>query len=135
MAEFFLILSIHFHFEERNELESLIKRELPVSPAIKSLTVQRLKDREKLKLFFILCVKVFNPDKKTIFTQKLYSQDKLVKLAISVPPTQRLSLEHKGYIPLDAVTQLLKTRQFSSNKIQVAQWIEQQVRLSVFLDL
>ena len=46
LAEFFLILSIHFHFEEKNELESVIKRELPVSPAIKSLTIQRLKERE-----------------------------------------------------------------------------------------
>ena len=36
----------------------------------------------------------------------------------------------KGYIPLDAVTQLLKTRQFSSYGIvNVAEWIENQLRV------
>lgn len=53
LAEFFLILSIHFHFEEKNELEIVIKRELPASPAIKSLTIQRLKERENNYFLFI----------------------------------------------------------------------------------
>merc|ERR1711892_542058 len=107
LAEFFLILSIHFHFEEKGDLERVIQRELPVTTQIKSLTVQRLKN---------------------LFTQNLYAQDKLVKLAISVPPTAKLTADNSGYIPLDAVTQLLKTRQFSSNKVQVADWIEHQLR-------
>ena len=30
LAEFFLILSIHFHYEEKGDLERVIQRELPV---------------------------------------------------------------------------------------------------------
>lgn len=90
-------------------LINLNYRELPCAPGIKSLTIQRLKQ---------------------LFTQKLYTHDKLAKLAISLPPTQNLSARNQGYIPLDAVTQLLKTRQFSSNGIvNVAEWIENQLQV------
>ena len=60
LAEFLLILGIHFHFEERLELEKLTKKQLKVDGLqIKSLTIQRLKN---------------------LFTQQLYKTDALSKL-------------------------------------------------------
>jgi len=104
LAEFLLILGIHFHFEERDELEQLTKKQLSIGTLqIKSLTIQRL---------------------KTLFSQQLYKTDTLSKLAISVPPTPNLSATTEGFIPLHAVLHLLKTRQFSSCDIRnVGDWI------------
>ena len=71
LAEFMLILGIHFHFEERDELESLIRTQLSISDfQIKSMTISRLKQ---------------------VFDQDLYSTETLTKLAISVPATPKLS--------------------------------------------
>lgn len=71
LAEFMLILGIHFHFEERDELESLIRNQLNISDfQIKLMTISRLKQ---------------------VFDQDLYSTETLTKLAISVPATPKLS--------------------------------------------
>ena len=97
LAEFLLILGIHFHFEERLELEELTKKQLKIEGLqIKSLTIQRL---------------------KTLFTQQLYKTDTLTKLAISVPPTPQLSADNSEFIPLHAVLHLLKTKQLWDKKI------------------
>ena len=54
LAEYLLILSIHFHFEQRDELQDVMKKELKMNQPIKSLTIQRL---------------------KTLFTTKFYTQE------------------------------------------------------------
>ena len=70
LSEFLLILAIHFHAEQRNELENVVRKELSIeSITLKSLTIQRI---------------------KTLFTSKLYTHESLTKLAISVPPTEGL---------------------------------------------
>ena len=78
LAEFMLILGIHFHFEERDELESLIQNQLNISDfQIKSMTISRLKQ---------------------VFDQDLYSTETLTKLAISVPATPKLSANNTGMV-------------------------------------
>ena len=111
LAEFLLILGIHFHFEERLELEALTKKQLRIEGLqIKSLTIQRL---------------------KTLFTQQLYKTDTLSRLAISVPPTVDLSAHNEGFIPLHAVLHLLKTRQFAACDIRnVGDWIFDQIKMA-----
>ena len=59
----------------------------------------------------------------------LYTQESLTKLALAVPPTQQLTSNEKGYIPLHAVTHLLEKREFTAHGIDtVSVWIFAQMK-------
>ena len=45
---------------------------------------------------------------KNLFTTKFYTQESLTKMAIAVPPTKNLSARDIGYIPINAIANLLK---------------------------
>ena len=108
LAEFFLILSIHFHFDNRGQLEAVISRELQMHTSIKQHTINRLRN---------------------LFMTRLYTQESLTKLALAVPPTQNLTSNEKGYIPLHAVTNLLEKREFTAHGIHtVRNWIFAQMK-------
>ena len=105
-GEMLFLIAIHFHSNNTAAIAELVCSTLGMKTPIKGNALSRLRQ---------------------IFTQDIFKEQVITTHAVKVPVTSNLNGHMTGYLPINSVYQLLKTRSFSKHKVPIKDWIYRQV--------
>ncbi|CAD5234413.1 unnamed protein product [Bursaphelenchus xylophilus] len=106
LNQFMLLIAIHLKADNQAELSKLLSSEL-------SLSIGDVL-RRQVQL-------------KTLFLQKAMLEEDLAQKAANLGVTKGLDNNMSGYLPVHCINQLLVSRIFSKNQINIQDWIKKQL--------
>ncbi|CAG2226172.1 INTS2 [Mytilus edulis] len=105
-GEMLFLIAIHFHSNNTTAIGELVSSTLGMKAPVKGNALSRLRQ---------------------IFTQEIFKEQVVTTHAVKVPVTPNLNGHMTGYLPINSVYQLLKTRSFSKYKVLIKDWIYRQI--------
>ncbi|XP_076108239.1 integrator complex subunit 2-like [Mytilus galloprovincialis] len=105
-GEMLFLIAIHFHSNNTTAIGELVSSTLGMKAPVKGNALSRLRQ---------------------IFTQEIFKEQVVTTHAVKVPVTPNLNGHMTGYLPINSVYQLLKTRSFSKYKVPIKDWIYRQI--------
>ncbi|XP_055614252.1 integrator complex subunit 2, partial [Uranotaenia lowii] len=105
-GEMLLLMAIHFHSNQLNHIFELACSTLAMKFPLRPNTISRMKH---------------------IFTQEIFTEQVVAAHAIKVPVTMNLNANIPGFLPVQCIHQLLKSRAFSKHKVPIKNWIYKQI--------
>ncbi|XP_060079254.1 integrator complex subunit 2-like [Ylistrum balloti] len=108
-GEMLFLIAIHFHNNATPAIADLVCNTLGMKSAVKANALARMRQ---------------------IFTQEIFTEQVITSHAVKVPVTTNLNANMTGYLPINSVYQLLRSRAFSKHKVNIKDWIYRQIRVS-----
>ncbi|MCP9257762.1 Integrator complex subunit 2 [Dirofilaria immitis] len=106
LQQFFILLSIHLHAGQSEQLAALIFSVLAFKVTINVRNLTTLKN---------------------LFMRHAMTERDIAERASQMPVTRSLSSHHQGFLPAHCVTQLLSTNSFSKHGVPIQDWIGAQI--------
>ncbi|KAK3084417.1 hypothetical protein FSP39_013249 [Pinctada imbricata] len=100
------LIAIHLHSNNMSAIADLVSSTLGMKSGIKANALSRL---------------------RAIFTQEIFTEQVITSHAVKVPVTDNLNATMTGYLPINSIYQLLKSRSFSKHKVPIKDWIYNQI--------
>lgn len=109
-GEMLLLMAIHFHSNQLSAICDLVCATLGMKIPIRHNNMTRMKQ---------------------VFTQEIFTEQVVTAHAVKVPVTVALSANMMGFLPVHCIHQLLKSRAFAKNNVNIKNWIYKQICTSV----
>uniref|UniRef100_A0A8R1TRG6 Integrator complex subunit 2 n=1 Tax=Onchocerca volvulus TaxID=6282 RepID=A0A8R1TRG6_ONCVO len=106
LQQFFILLSIHLHAGQSEQLAALISSILAVKITINVRNLTTLKN---------------------LFMRHAMTERDIAERASQMPVTRSLNSHHQGFLPAHCITQLLSTNSFSKHAVPIQDWIGAQI--------
>ncbi|OZC08644.1 hypothetical protein X798_04325 [Onchocerca flexuosa] len=107
LQQFFILLSIHLHAGQSEQLAALISSVLAVKITINVRNLTTLKN---------------------LFMRHAMTERDIAERASQMPVTRSLNSHHQGFLPAHCITQLLSTNSFSKHAVPIQDWIGAQIK-------
>ncbi|VIO88049.1 Uncharacterized protein BM_BM9789 [Brugia malayi] len=106
LQQFFILLSIHLHAAQSEQLAVLISSVLAFKVTVNVRNLTTLKN---------------------LFLRHAMTERDIAERASQMPVTRFLSSHHQGFLPAHCITQLLSTNSFSKYSVPIQDWIGAQI--------
>uniref|UniRef100_A0A1I8EC97 Integrator complex subunit 2 n=1 Tax=Wuchereria bancrofti TaxID=6293 RepID=A0A1I8EC97_WUCBA len=106
LQQFFILLSIHLHAAQTEQLAVLISSVLAFKVTVNVRNLITLKN---------------------LFLRHAMTERDIAERASQMPVTRFLSSHHQGFLPAHCITQLLSTNSFSKYSVPIQDWIGAQI--------
>ncbi|CAG9536504.1 unnamed protein product [Cercopithifilaria johnstoni] len=106
LQQFFILLSIHLHAGQSEQLAALISSVLAFKVTVNVRNLTTLKN---------------------LFLRHAMTERDIAERASQMPVTRLLSSHHQGFLPAHCITQLLSTNSFSKHSVPIQDWIGAQI--------
>ncbi|KAL3989274.1 Integrator complex subunit 2 family protein [Acanthocheilonema viteae] len=106
LQQFFILLSIHLHAGQSEQLAALISSVLAFKITVNVRNLTTLKN---------------------LFLRHAMTERDIAERASQMPITHFLSSHHQGFLPAHCITQLLSTNSFSKHSVPIQDWIGAQI--------
>ncbi|VDK84712.1 unnamed protein product [Litomosoides sigmodontis] len=106
LQQFFILLSIHLHAGQSEQLAALISSVLAFKVTVNIRNLMTLKN---------------------LFLRHAMTERDIAEQAAQMPVTRSLSSHHQGFLPAHCITQLLSTNSFSKHCVPIQDWIGAQI--------
>ncbi|XP_062598976.1 integrator complex subunit 2-like [Saccostrea cucullata] len=105
-GEMLFLIAIHFHSNNMTAISDLVYLTLGLKNLVKANALARIRQ---------------------IFIYEIFTEQVITSHAVKVPVTPGLNANMTGYLPINSIYQLLKSRSFSKHKVPIKDWIYQQI--------
>lgn len=105
-GEMLFLIAIHFHSNNMTAIGDLVYLTLGLKNLVKANALARIRQ---------------------IFTYEIFTEQVITSHAVKVAVTSGLNANMTGYLPINSIYQLLKSRSFSKHKVPIKDWIYKQI--------